>query len=40
MLPSLAYQITYGGADAARGTEEIDAEQFVGVKGFKARVND
>ena len=33
-------QITYGGADAARGTEEIDAEQFVGVKGFKARVND
>ena len=30
-------QITYGGADAARGTEEIDAEQFVGVKGFKAK---
>lgn len=30
-------QITYGGTDAARGTEEIDAEQFVGVKGFKAK---
>ena len=30
-------QITYGGADATRGTEEIDAEQFVGVKGFKAK---
>ena len=30
-------QITYGGADAARDTEEIDAEQFVGVKGFKAK---
>ena len=30
-------QITYGGADASRGTEEIDAEQFVGVKGFKAK---
>ena len=29
--------ITYGGADASRGTEEIDAEQFVGVKGFKAK---
>ena len=30
-------QLTYGGADASRGTEEIDAEQFVGVKGFKAK---
>lgn len=30
-------QITYGGADASRGKEEIDAEQFVGVKGFKAK---
>ena len=29
--------ITYGGADASRGTEEVDAEQFVGVKGFKAK---
>ena len=31
------FQITYGGADASRGTEEVDAEQFVGVKGFKAK---
>ena len=30
-------QITYGGADASRGTEEVDAEQFVGVKGVKAK---
>ena len=30
-------QITYGGDDASRGTEEVDAEQFVGVKGFKAK---
>ena len=30
-------QITYGGADVSRGTEEVDAEQFVGVKGFKAK---
>ena len=30
-------QITYGGADASRGSEEVDAEQFVGVKGFKAK---
>ena len=30
-------QIAYGGADASRGTEEVDAEQFVGVKGFKAK---
>ena len=30
-------QLTYGGADASRGTEEVDAEQFVGVKGFKAK---
>ena len=30
-------QLTYGGADASHGTEEIDAEQFVGVKGFKAK---
>ncbi|WP_346749171.1 DNA gyrase/topoisomerase IV subunit A [Prevotella jejuni] len=29
--------ITYGGADASRGSEEVDAEQFVGVKGFKAK---
>ena len=30
-------RITCGGADAVRGTEEIDAEQFVGVKSFKAK---
>lgn len=30
-------QITYGGADAPRGTEEVDAEQFVGQKRFKAK---
>jgi topoisomerase-4 subunit A len=30
-------QVTYGGADAFRGSEEIDAEQFIAVKGFKAK---
>ena len=30
-------EITYGGNDAARGTEIIDAEEFVGIKGFKAK---
>ena len=30
-------QVTYGGADAFRGTEEIDAEQFIAIKGFKAK---
>ena len=30
-------QITYGGDDAIRGTEEIDAEQFIGQKSFKAK---
>ena len=29
--------VVYGGADSARGHEEIDCEQFVGVKGFKAK---
>jgi topoisomerase-4 subunit A len=29
--------LTYGGDDAFRGTEEIDVEQFVGVKSFKAK---
>ena len=29
--------MTYGGADEFRGSEEIDAEQFIGVKGFKAK---
>jgi topoisomerase-4 subunit A len=30
-------KVTYGGADAYRGSEEIDAEQFITVKGFKAK---
>ena len=30
-------QVTYGGADAFRGSEEIDAEQFITVKGYKAK---
>jgi topoisomerase-4 subunit A len=29
--------VTYGGNDAVRGNEEIDAEQFIAVKGFKAK---
>ena len=29
--------MTYGGNDAFRGTEEIDVEQFISVKGFKAK---
>ena len=29
--------MTYGGNDAFRGSEEIDAEQFISVKGFKAK---
>ena len=29
--------VTYGGADEFRGSEEIDAEQFITVKGFKAK---
>ena len=40
LLTDTAYprlQITYGGNDAFRGTEEIDAEQFISVKGFKAK---
>ena len=30
-------EVTFGGNDAARQPMEIDAEQFVGVKGFKAK---
>jgi topoisomerase-4 subunit A len=30
-------QLTYGGTDAFRGSEEIDAEQFIAVKGYKAK---
>jgi topoisomerase-4 subunit A len=29
--------MTYGGADAVRGSEEIDVETFIMVKGFKAK---
>jgi topoisomerase-4 subunit A len=29
--------VNYGGADEFRGSEEIDAEQFIAVKGFKAK---
>ena len=29
--------VTFGGADAARAPLEVDAESFVGVKGFKAK---
>ena len=30
-------RLTYGGDDAFRGEEEIDVEQFVGIKSFKAK---
>ena len=30
-------KVTYGGSDDFRGSEEIDAEQFIAVKGFKAK---
>ena len=30
-------KVTYGGTDEFRGSEEIDAEQFIAVKGFKAK---
>ena len=30
-------RVNYGGADEARGSEDIDAEQFIAVKGFKAK---
>ncbi len=30
-------QITYGGVDAFRGTEEIDVEKFIAIKGYKAK---
>jgi topoisomerase-4 subunit A len=30
-------KVTYGGADEYRGSEEIDAEQFIAVKGYKAK---
>ncbi len=30
-------RVTYGGDDEYRGSEDIDAEQFIAVKGFKAK---
>ncbi|MBR6320633.1 MAG: DNA gyrase/topoisomerase IV subunit A [Prevotella sp.] len=30
-------RVTYGGVDEVRGSEDIDAEQFIAVKGFKAK---
>ena len=35
--PSPRFLITYGGADAFRGSEEVDAAQFIMVKGYKAK---
>ena len=29
--------VTYGGADEFRGSEEVDVEQFIAVKGYKAK---
>ena len=40
LLTDTAYpliKVTYGGSDEFRGSEEIDAEQFIAVKGFKAK---
>ena len=31
------FTVTYGGADAVRPAFELDAETFIGVKGFKAK---
>lgn len=31
------FKVTYGGVDAVRPAEEIDAEQFIGQKSFKAK---
>ena len=35
--PSPRILVTYGGVDAFRGSEEIDAAQFITVKGYKAK---
>jgi topoisomerase-4 subunit A len=35
--PSPRIKITYGGADAVRTPETINVEQFIAVKGFKAK---
>ena len=40
LITDVAYpliRVTYGGADEYRGSEDIDAEQFIAVKGFKAK---
>lgn len=40
MLTDMVYpriKVTYGGVDAVRPAEEIDAEQFIGQKSFKAK---
>ncbi len=40
LLTDIAYprvQVTFGGADASHEAMEIDCEEFVGVKGFKAK---
>ncbi len=40
LLTDVAYPrllVKYGGGDAFRGTEEIDVEQFIAVKGYKAK---
>ena len=40
LLTDTAYPrllVTYGGNDEYRGAEEIDAEQFIAVKGYKAK---
>ena len=36
-VPYPRLQVVYGGVDEFRGTEEVDAEQFIAVKGFKAK---
>ena len=36
-VPFPRIKVIYGGHDAARSPEEIDAEQFIGKKGFKAK---
>ena len=40
LLTDTAYPrllVTYGGNDAFRGSEEVDVEQFISVKGYKAK---
>lgn len=35
--PHPKFLVSYGGDDAAHGTEEVAGETFVGVKGYKAK---